>query len=67
MRFLKYLLFLPIITIAQQEKVAITFKVFFPNSIPETESVFIMGDFNAWDPGNMGYGNSGWELAIELK
>jgi thiol-disulfide isomerase/thioredoxin len=26
-----------------------------------------MGDFNAWDPGNMGYGNSGWELAIELK
>lgn len=67
MNILKYLLFLPIITIAQQEKVAITFKVVLPNSIPETESVFIMGDFNAWDPGNMGYGNSGWELAIELK
>lgn len=53
--------------LSQQEKVAITFKVVLPNSIPETESVFIMGNFNAWDPGNMGYGNTGWELAIELK
>jgi hypothetical protein len=51
----------------QQEKVVITFNAVLINPIPETESVFIMGDFNAWDPGNMGYGNSGWELAIELK
>ena len=54
-------------TYAQQEKVAITFKVVLLNPIPESESVFIMGDFNAWDPGNAGYGNSGWELAIELQ
>jgi len=67
MRILKYFLFLPIFTFAQQEKVVITFNAVLINPIPETESVFIMGDFNAWDPGNMGYGNSGWELAIELK
>lgn len=54
-------------TYAQQEKVEITFKVVLLNPIPESESVFIMGDFNAWDPGNAGYGNSGWELAIELQ
>lgn len=67
MRILKYFLLLPIFTFAQQEKVVITFNAVLINPIPETESVFIMGDFNAWDPGNMGYGNSGWELAIELK
>ena len=50
-----------------QQKITITFKVVEPNSIPKTESVFIMGDFNAWDPGNAGYGNSGWELAKELQ
>ncbi len=50
-----------------QQKSTITFKVVLQKPIPENESVFIMGDFNAWDPGNMGYGNSGWELAIELK
>jgi len=59
MRILKYFLFLPIFTFAQQEKVAIIFSAVLINSFPETESVFIMGDFNAWDPGNMGYGNSG--------
>lgn len=51
----------------QQEKVSITFKVVPLFPIPENESIFIMDDFNDWDPGSMGYGNSGWELAIELQ
>jgi len=52
---------------SQQEKVSITFKVISLVQISEDESIFIMGNFNAWDPGNDGYGNSGWELAIKLQ